>query len=299
MLTQASRICWANPLRLACIRGDLAAARKALPTCPINDQDDYGGTALIWSLVKGFTDVAEWLVEQGAEISLPDGGGYTALSHAAEKGQAAALIILLRALRQAQRPGLNVPDEQKRRTPLVLAILGGHEAVALQLLTEDGVDLSTRDKEGCTALLYAASLGHTKVVQALVTASKRVPAPLNDLSAVDTQGHSALVLAILANHVDLAVWLVLSGAVDVSTVDSAGRTALHHAADRGQACVVRALVRAPNLQRGAFDNEGKTAYMLAADGGFRDVMAILVRARLWSWPAHDSLRTLLMLMHSL
>ena len=57
---------------------------------------DYGDTALIWAIKLGHTRIAEFLIAQGADVTLKDTAGRDALRHARDLGSK-EIELLLRA----------------------------------------------------------------------------------------------------------------------------------------------------------------------------------------------------------
>lgn len=59
---------------------------------------DYGDTALIWAIKLGHTRIAEFLIAQGADLSLKDKAGRDALRHARELERKEIELLLSRAV---------------------------------------------------------------------------------------------------------------------------------------------------------------------------------------------------------
>ena len=157
-------------------------------------------------------------------------------------------------------------------------------------------------KGGEFALMHAAALGHTAIVQALLKASANVNllcyGGRSALMWAARNGHTSVVLALLqaSASVDLqsnaeftalmwAAWYghtaIVRALLNVSTgVDlqsKLGYTALMAAAWHGHTAVVQALLQSPasvDLQ----SNTGKTALMIAAANGRAAIVRLLLAA---------------------
>jgi ankyrin repeat protein len=108
--------------------------------------------------------------------------GMTAIAYAAHYGRTEVVDLLL----GQYQADFNIPDTKWQQTPLFRAAKGGHVAVVKRLLTCDGVEVNTPDKDGQTALAIAAAHGWVDVVKVLL-AYKGV-----DITYVDCDGRSAL-----------------------------------------------------------------------------------------------------------
>ena len=152
-------------------------------------------------------------------------------------------------------------------TALMLAALGGHEAVA-QLLLQHGADVAAASNHGGTALMRAAVGGHVAVAQLLLQHGAVVVAASND-------GTTALMCAAVGGHEAVAQLLLQHGA-DVAAASNDGTTALMCAAVGGHEAVAQLL-----LQHGAdvaaASNDGTTALMCAALGGHEAVAQLLLQ----------------------
>lgn len=168
----------------------------------------------------------------------------------------------------------------KRSTDIVVKAERGRLPTVMRYI-RNGVDVDTRDSEGCTALIAAVANGHTAVVRALLEAGANP-------NLATGEGMTAIMCATSAEVVNLlvtagadvnagayavsnalagaAVWgrveviaaLIRAGA-NVNAADQAGLTALHRAAWKGQIAAIEALLRAgANVE--AKDWRGKTPY---------------------------------------
>lgn len=130
-----------------------------------------GQTALMWAAAGGHGAITGMLIKQGADIRKatlpspdrvpntcricewkPSPGGFTALLFAARSGDIESTRYLLEA-------GADVNDATlEHGTPLVIASAGGHEDLALFLLS-NGADPMAKDENGVTALHHAIQDG--------------------------------------------------------------------------------------------------------------------------------------------
>ena len=90
-----------------------------------------------------------------------------------------------------------------------------------------------KDRRVMTALMSAASAGHTKVIRTLLDNGA-------DVNALTTYGETALMLAAMRGHTETARVLLINGA-DVNARDEKGRTALMYAEHLGHTDIVKLL----------------------------------------------------------
>ncbi len=163
--------------------------------------------------------------------------------------------------------GANLSDrDEKGKTALHWAARQGHESVT-RLLLDREANVSATNKQGWTALLSAACRGHESVTRLLLNKGA-------NLSDTDEQGRTALHWAAIQGH-ESTTRLLLDRKADVSATDEQGSTALHFAVSRGHEPMTRLL-----LDRGAnvsdTDKQGKTALHWAADIGHEPVTRLLL-----------------------
>lgn len=99
-------------------------------------------------------NITEWLVGAGYSVNEPDSNNETPLHFAATTGSAAVANFLIQ-----NGAELDVANTSRGQTPLHLAIL--NERVDLvQLLVDGGADINVSDKSGATPLLIAEEVCH-------------------------------------------------------------------------------------------------------------------------------------------
>uniref|UniRef100_A0A674G8U6 Ankyrin repeat domain 52 n=1 Tax=Taeniopygia guttata TaxID=59729 RepID=A0A674G8U6_TAEGU len=249
----------------------------------------------------------EFLLDNGADPSLRDKQGYTAVHYAAAYGNRQNLELLL----EMSFNCLEDVESSVPVSPLHLAAYNGH-CEALKALAETLVNLDVRDHKGRTALYLATERGASECVQvltshgasALVKERKRKWTPLHAAAAngntdslhllidsgeraditdvMDIHGQTPLMLAIMNGHVD-CVHLLLDKGSTADAADKRGRTALHRGAVTGCQDCVAAL-----LEHDAFalcrDWRGRTPLHLASARGHLPALRSLLRAALATDP---------------
>ncbi|XP_026322504.1 E3 ubiquitin-protein ligase MIB1 [Hyposmocoma kahamanoa] len=239
----------------------------------------FGGhTALQAAAQNGHVEVIRTLVEAGAEADAEDRDGDRAAHHAAFGDEPAALRALA-----AAGADLNARN-RRRQTPLHIAVNKGHLGVVrtllqldvhpslqdsegdtplhdaiskkrddmLTLLLEHGADMTLTNNNGFNALHHAALRGNPSAMKIMLG---KLPRPWIVDDAKD-DGYTALHLAALNNHAEVAELLVRGGArPDLQNANL--QTALHLAVERQHTQIVRLLV-AHGADLNICDKDGDT-----------------------------------------
>lgn len=126
---------------------------------------------------------------------------------------------------------------------------------AVRCLLENGADLEVTNKQGKTALVYAAKYGYSDILEELLLHNV-------NLEAKGTDGRTALIEAILNEEPEIVKCLLAKGA-DYNTTDKNGKTALMYAAESDDRTALELLLEL-NLDLEITENlNGKTALIYA------------------------------------
>jgi ankyrin repeat protein len=279
-----------------------------------NAETRHGITPLSLAAVNGSVPITELLLKAGADPNRALPEGETVLLTAARTGNAAVLKMLL-----AHGADIRAREHWFGETALMWAAAENHPA-AIAVLIEHGADVNERStlltvprrRSGqsvlplghWTPLMYAARQGSPDAVRALADHGA-------DLNLTDPDGATALVLAIINAHYDVAALLLDKGADPNIADNEAKMAALYAAVDMSRLAVghgrpntrpsgeldavalverliahganVNARLAAPVMQRHhtAGDRalgEGSTPLMRAAKSGDVAVMRLLLAA---------------------
>jgi uncharacterized protein len=256
-------------LMYAARQGSLGAARTlAEAGADLNLTDPDGATALVLAIINAHYDTAALLLEKGADPNIADTTGMAALYAAVDMNtlgevygrparkssdelNALELMKLLLAHKANPNAQLKLPALYRAHTPGEGTLAEGStplmrasrnaDAPAMRVLLDKGADPAVAQKNGTTALMLAAGLGHGLGVFAKEYATE--PAMLE------------------------AVQVLLDRHVDVNTVNEAGQTALHFAALASDPVVK--LLAQNGARLDVRDKQGRTPLDMAMGAGGR------------------------------
>lgn len=224
-----------------------------------------GHTALQAGSQNGHLDVIQVLLNHNADVEIEDKDGDRAVHHAAFGDEPAVIQLLSKA-------GCDLNARNKRRqTALHIAINKGHlnvvkmllqlschpslqdsegdtplhDAISkeqdemLSLLLDFGADITLTNNNGFNALHHAALKGNPSAMKILLSKLNR-PWIVEEKK---DDGYTALHLAALNNHVEIADLLVHMGKANMDKQNVNLQTALHLAVERQHVQIVKLLVR--------------------------------------------------------
>ncbi len=121
------------------------------------------GSPVADAAMRGDLEAVRTLLQQGADVNVPQGDGMTALHWAADLGDAEMTAMLIKA-------GASVDAETRigAYTPLLIASQGGRGAIVVALLDAGANARAEKAGTGTTALHYAAAAGSVESIDALL-----------------------------------------------------------------------------------------------------------------------------------
>ncbi|XP_054067920.1 2-5A-dependent ribonuclease isoform X2 [Rissa tridactyla] len=184
----------------------------------INDHDDNGFTAFMEAAWYGNEEALRFLYSKGANVNLRrvvseenaklHKGGATALMDACEKRRFPAVKILVQEL----GADVNIRDN-KDRNALIHTLKKSDSkqryksAVSIgHFLLDCGIDVTSKDECGKTALILAVEMESTDLVKALLEKGEI------DIDDADEEGNTALMVAVEKDDYDIAKLLCEKGA---------------------------------------------------------------------------------------
>lgn len=258
----------------AAANGDATKCEEFLSGCSPNGQSTSpadvngvfaGHTALQAASQNGHLEVIQCLLRHNADVEIEDKDGDRAVHHAAFGDEPRVIELLSKA-----SADLNARNK-RRQTALHIAINKGHLNIVktllelgchaslqdsegdtplhdsiskehddmLSLLLDYGADITLTNNNGFNALHHAALKGNPSAMKILLSKTNRhwiVEEKKDD-------GYTALHLAALNNHVQIAELLVHIGKANLDRQNVNLQTALHLAVERQHVQIVKLLVR--------------------------------------------------------
>jgi len=210
-----------TPLYLACVNGSAAMIDVLLHAGAAPNSANPGGeTALMTATRTGKPDAVRLLLDRGADANVKESvRGQTALMWGILENHPDVVSLLLAGGADVNaQTSISIPDGTTGTPQTTSADIGAHGAGIYRpraVPTPSG---------GMTALLFAAREGNLEIARILVGARA-------DLERPSANGTHPLVVAIMNNHIELAMFLLEKGADPNATDNFYKRTPLFAAVE--------------------------------------------------------------------
>ena len=118
----------------------------------------YELTPLMFASYSGNYNLVKFSMDNGADINLKCGGGWTALMLASEFGHLEIVKYLI-------ENGADVNSQDRDGWTALIEATNGGRLEVVKYLVENGADINIKDKNGNTALNYARTEGIKEVLR--------------------------------------------------------------------------------------------------------------------------------------
>ena len=268
----------------------------------VNTSNSRHKTALHFAAERGSTAIVQQLLaHNNIDVNLQDDKQFTALHYAAHQGRVEIVRLLLAhiGINTALKDKWNVTARNRARNrghTKVVAIFDEYEAgdigSAITLLTEldrgdsedslmaiidanqGNIAINAKDDDNdYTALHYAAKLGYTRVVNALLDYDS---IKVNEYS---TRKERPLHLAARRGHAQVVRALLAHKSIEVNVRDNREITPLHRAVSSGNYDTVQALLGHTDIRPTRSTGSGYTALHWATQLGYERIVRALLNKK--------------------
>ena len=222
--------------------------------------DKNGFTPLHTSAKQGYIDIAKLLIENGADCERMDKNGFTPLHRSAKQGHIDIVKLLIENGADCEKA------DKTDFTPLATSAEQGYIDI-VKLLIENDADCQMVDEDGITPLHASAEQGHIDIVTLLIDKGASV-------NARDKWLWTPLHYACWKDHKDTTEFLISNGA-DCRVAGVDGDTPLHASAGQGHIDIVKLLI-ANGANVNSKDNNDEPPLHWAASEGHTNVVELLL-----------------------
>lgn len=220
----------------------------------INAQNNCGSSPLIMACAYGMNKITLFLLQQGANLSLTNEKGNTAL-HETIYCQTDDLKERIEILISHGANINAINNEGETPLHLILDQYLDHEMTieTLFFMRDQGADFTIKNNNGETPFRKALSTGNLRMVRLLLD---KFAANIND---VDSDGNTALHIAIQRNNIDMLNFLLNKG-INAQAVNKKRETSIHLAVLEGRTTqTVITLLLNRGVDINAVNQEGESA----------------------------------------
>jgi uncharacterized protein len=231
---------------------------------------DFGVENVVQAIDEGRANVAEYMIDNGADISSKIANGDTVLHRAIKTSVDFDNDYLIdRILETSNVSSLINAQDQNGDTPLITAVKA-NDMILCDRLVEAGADKSIKNNEGFH-VDTETEVDTENVQQGGFFWSSQKSSSLDDKILRAAQEGNADVVEYLASH---------NMANDITGVDSQGKTVLHHLSNADDLDAVSKLLTNPSIRSclNKQDSNGDTPLISAVKAGNTDLCDVYVEA---------------------
>ena len=256
----------------------------AVPGIEKDARDSAGWTALMWGAYNGNGLIVQDLINAGADATVKDSKGRTALMLASSESHTGVVESLkdsfteqlfaaidandLTAVKRALTNGADVnfiDTENYSWTPLHNAAWKSFTDIVKALIAK-GADVDAQGDEYDTPLMLAAGNGHTETVKTLIAKGA-------DIEAEDTSGDTALAWALGANH-HATVKVIREALAPPGESETPTEKLFNAVKTKDLEALKQAIAGGADVN--AKNADGYTALLIAAEEGLLDIVRALL-----------------------
>ncbi|KAI8725570.1 hypothetical protein NCS52_00128400 [Fusarium sp. LHS14.1] len=247
-----------NALHMAIDRGMLWAVRQLLDYAPVSPDDTSplssthkgGRYPLHFACLRGHRDIADLLLQRGADIDARGKNGATPLDDACFQGHKDVVELLI------SRGANTQMGDYDGWSPVRTAVAYENLDIVEMLLNANPANISKGDDGGETPLHVASKKGNVDIMNLLLERGADIDKPDDDR---ETPLHAASRWGM-----EKSVRLLLKEKAKTDRTNNDGETPLHVASRRGHESVVAVLVKEYD-DIDEVDNNGKTPLCVASE----------------------------------
>jgi ankyrin repeat protein len=238
----------------------------------VNAKDGGGNTRLHNAANLGHLVVAQFLIENGADVNARNQYGQTPLFVAAQGGHKALVELLLSHGGSVQIVGYGTLSGE---TPLHAAARKGFRSI-VELLLAHGADVNAKTTSGSTPLHLAVANSFKSVAELLLNRGADPNAQTSDAGRELQHTFIGSPLHIAAQRDDQPIAeLLLANKASPNVTNSTGDMPLHLTSQRGNEKLTELLL-ANKARVDPINNAGETPLALAAKAGFDSTASLLL-----------------------
>ena len=226
-----------------------------------------GMTPFYIATIKGYTEIAKDLIENGADFKKANFNGMSPFMSGCIVGHTEIVKVLI------EKDGIDLNQTSRDgTTPLYVACQKGHAEIVKALIAKDGINLNPTLPSGITPLYIACQMGHTAIAKALIEKDGI------NLNPTLPHGLTPLYIACQNGHIETVKALIGKGAYLNLPRTTDGQTPLIVACSNGHTEIVEALIKGGadlNLPR---TSDGVTPLLMACANGHTEIVEALFDA---------------------
>lgn len=240
--------------------------QKLLKAGAILEADKNGWTALTTACRAGNSDVAIYLIEQGANIFTKTKNNWTPFLFACAYGSDSLIELFI-------TKGVYINETSSDNWTSLMASLFGGNLKSANYFIDNGVDIHFINNQNRNAFLYACEYGDDEIIMKLID-------KYADIHLITYGKWSSVMLAIRNGKLKLAGLLISEG-VSLKTHDANGWSVMTLAARYGDLELMQLLVE-EGFSINMFTENQCTCLMLASIAGNTEMVRYLLEQNAWT-----------------